>query len=444
MPKLKIEDPGICIGVIYKDEKGKLVVGIEPDPRPFKHDEEVKLSIIIKINGKYYWKNDSYKRDNIEINKLSDSTSTINIAPNTINNVCVNIIKSGLVTWRKIFPCMQHKYNKCNDPYKTSDRYYTNVYIADYPAHGVKEGDWLGNHGMFSMVDGSDKYDIIEYKFTTLKEKSKDWEITPDKTKGVFRYSASIYYNKKEISTPGKPAVEKNEDIEAISGLLKDDYERGISEKVTRIIRLGNNDNDYLSVIEAFWNVPWIYGSGPDGGNPKRHQTERLVGFDCADLIVGAARLAKKTSCGYVGAHELAMGSEDRSKKKAITKWRYDNTLYLKYGTIMNTGLKRAIKDRDKKPDKDDKEVKLVFGKDIYIGDLILFQWQWERKTTFTHTTAIYSKGSKGFLSPDTKLIYAHWTSPDKVDAKNSGSISITDLKSLAENRGIYFRISRW
>jgi len=60
-------------------------------------------------------------------------------------------------------------------------------------------------------------------------------------------------------------------------------------------------DDTYLGYLTELFNTPYIFGSSNEG---KRHQTDELVGADCADLCVyGARRMGLKV--GYTSTYDL-------------------------------------------------------------------------------------------------------------------------------------------
>lgn len=69
----------------------------------------------------------------------------------------------------------------------------------------------------------------------------------------------------------------------------------GLSRGVMRVsFRSGD---DYLGWLSTYFNVPNVFGSA--GPSDDRHQTERYVGADCADVLVGALRVAGQTDARY-------------------------------------------------------------------------------------------------------------------------------------------------
>lgn len=64
----------------------------------------------------------------------------------------------------------------------------------------------------------------------------------------------------------------------------------GLPLEVMRVVF--RKDDTYLGYLTELFNTPYIFGSSSDG---SRHQTDRLVGSDCADLAVyGLRRLGQR------------------------------------------------------------------------------------------------------------------------------------------------------
>ena len=61
--------------------------------------------------------------------------------------------------------------------------------------------------------------------------------------------------------------------------------------------------DDYLGWLSTYFNVPNVFGSA--GPSDARHQTERYVGADCADVLVGALRAAGHTEASYTSISGL-------------------------------------------------------------------------------------------------------------------------------------------
>lgn len=80
----------------------------------------------------------------------------------------------------------------------------------------------------------------------------------------------------------------------------------GLSPGVMRVsFRTGD---DYLGWLSTYFNVPNVFGSA--GPSDARHQTERYVGADCADVLVGALRAGGRTDIRYTSIAGLGTLAE--------------------------------------------------------------------------------------------------------------------------------------
>lgn len=90
---------------------------------------------------------------------------------------------------------------------------------------------------------------------------------------GTMAFQVTVTVKGTEVSTPGLESVDS----------------AGLSRKVMRVTF--RRDDTYLGYLTELFNTPYIFGSdGPAG----RHQSDLLIGSDCADLaIYGRKRLGK-------------------------------------------------------------------------------------------------------------------------------------------------------
>lgn len=102
---------------------------------------------------------------------------------------------------------------------------------------------------------------------------------------GTLRYRVRLTWDGgKVLATPGAEAT--------------DSY--GILPSVHRVsIRKGD---DFLGYLGAFLLVPEVFGSA---GGGAQHQTERWVGADCADVMVGALRRSGRRDVPYTNVASL-------------------------------------------------------------------------------------------------------------------------------------------
>ena len=77
----------------------------------------------------------------------------------------------------------------------------------------------------------------------------------------------------------------------------------GLAPAVMRVTF--RRDDSYLGHLTELFNVPYVFGSAGDASRPDDHQTDNLVGVDCADLVVyGQRRLGR--ALPYLGSHQMA------------------------------------------------------------------------------------------------------------------------------------------
>jgi len=73
----------------------------------------------------------------------------------------------------------------------------------------------------------------------------------------------------------------------------------GLPREAIRVVF--RRDDTYLGYLTELFNTPYIFGSSNEG---KRHQTDDLVGADCADLTVyGARRMGLQV--GYTSTYDM-------------------------------------------------------------------------------------------------------------------------------------------
>lgn len=98
----------------------------------------------------------------------------------------------------------------------------------------------------------------------------------------AFQVKVSLE-NGAQLSTPGEEAIDRG----------------GLSREVFRVaVRM---DDSYRGYLTELLNTPYIFGSE---GREGRHQADLLVGSDCADLTVYAARRSGKDA-KYVSTYSI-------------------------------------------------------------------------------------------------------------------------------------------
>ena len=332
-------------------------------PSPVAHDKTVHLRAVIKVTPaieqhNYFW---GEAQDTATVGGLSQIVYQWNNdwgAPN--------------IVWKKVMPYKTHVDLDGNDPGTPTYTAYTN--------NSQVTGAWLGSSGVNGQTSEGNGYDIIEYNQTSAAWSG--WEGTIDTNAGTTRYRISDCYfsgygNQKY--TPGKENTSTGSNLYWTGD--DDAYDQGIKNSFMRIVRTSNNANTFISHIESYEYVPWIFGSE---GSP--HQTERYVGFDCADLAVGAGHAAGVTSVGYTNANGLAGALSNRGSYGVL----YQDNTNIRSATTGDTVL-----------------VPIGTGaNDFHIGDLLFIDYN--ANGIYDHTTILYAdNGTANQLDPDDEMIYA-------------------------------------
>jgi hypothetical protein len=157
----------------------------------------------------------------------------------------------------------------------------TTAYYSNVSTDARSFGRWLG-------------YDRVEYfehvfddgdaPIITAKLEPSDRDAVQLPGLGTLRFKVEV-----ELADGARVVSAGAEAIDAF----------GISPAVHRVSIRGGDD--FLGWLAAYLLVPEIFGSGGPG---KNHQTERFIGADCADVMIGAMRRAGH-SLGYTNVAGL-------------------------------------------------------------------------------------------------------------------------------------------
>jgi hypothetical protein len=136
---------------------------------------------------------------------------------------------------------------------------------------------------MSNTATGSFRYERIEYREVMVQpwllRASVEADVRPTLTgdhgrgAGTMRYKLSAATAQGVLATPG---------VEARRGRGSG----GLSDHVHRISL--RRDDTFLGIMTELYGQPYIWASA--GGTDRTHQSERLEGADCADLMVYGAR----------------------------------------------------------------------------------------------------------------------------------------------------------
>jgi hypothetical protein len=182
-------------------------------------------------------------------------------------------LAAAAVEWSTVEPRMVHPAHGDEPP-----RPYTNAILG-----GRAHGHWQS-------------YDDIEYFASVVEavggprrvvEASHPSQASLDRHQGLgtLRWAARVHLPGGVVETPGAATLTPT----------------GIDPRVLRVSYHGPSP-DLLGWLAAYFNVPQVFGSA---GGPRDHQTDRFVGADCADVVVGALRAAGHRDVRYTGVWGL-------------------------------------------------------------------------------------------------------------------------------------------
>ncbi|OGJ95412.1 MAG: hypothetical protein A2487_19320 [Candidatus Raymondbacteria bacterium RifOxyC12_full_50_8] len=229
-------------------------------------NKEILLLCILKDNaGSYYFFDDDDRYGNIySIIEYDGSGSNL-----------VTLSRFNERIWGKEFDMSWSKISYKNN------RELDNVFGSKISSTDFQE-DVLPNNDRWSYkIDPITTTETIDGKTQFL-------------LKGTARYKCVVTFD------------DNGNNLQTLSSKGKDDQFAGwgIDTAVTRVsVKLSASTLPQSSEIPytmfSYYWTPWIYGSSSlVSGDNKTHQTEHYVGFDCADLVIGAVRHWKGLSNG--------------------------------------------------------------------------------------------------------------------------------------------------
>ena len=174
---------------------------------------------------------------------------------------------------------------------------------------------------------------------------------------GTMAYKIQVRMGDHKLDSPGADSI----------------FRGGLSDAVPRVaLRRGD---DFLGRLSELFNTPYIWGSA--GTKPADHQTERLIGSDCADFMVyGARRLGKNLR--YRASWHIPEASREIARAEKV-------------------GANKRYLDKAGKP--------ITIGKDgVHIGDLLLFKG---------HVGALAEdRDPVGVLDTNDVILHTYWAPP--------------------------------
>lgn len=221
---------------------------------------------------------------------------------------------------------------------------------------------------------GTFRFEAIEYAVTAIEGTANRASIRADVRPtlitdhgdgvGTMRFQLAVTQGDRTLTTPG---------IDARRGRGSG----GLTDAVTRVTL--RRDDTYLGFLTEMYGQPYVWASA--GLTDKSHQSERLEGSDCADLMVyGARRMGKQIKYTWTGG------------LPKVTK-------LLAAGTRGEDGVYR-----------DDRGQPLPFPQ---AGDLVLFP---------RHVGALaIDKGTEGVLDDQDLMLHTLFDAPKEQPIKDSG-----------------------
>lgn len=146
---------------------------------------------------------------------------------------------------------------------------------------------------MSNEASGAFRFERVPYEATPMPAAGGSRAVdvrptlTPDHGHGVgtMRYQLVVVQDGRRVASPG---------VEAVRGRGAG----GLTDLVHRVSL--RHDDSFLGMLEEMYGQPYIWASA--GSTDRSHQSERLEGSDCADLMVyGARRLGLEVPYGYTG-----------------------------------------------------------------------------------------------------------------------------------------------
>jgi hypothetical protein len=345
-----------------------------------------------------------------------------------------SIKKVDLARWKKAWGELDFKWGNIsarlyhkNLPHYNGEDSPDYVWYTNVVPNGPNEARWW-------------KWDRLEYAENQITPKKKWWQFILPFLKNNYSWSASVPVPENGGTNRFKILVQHKQGSQVLghfesygrfedpfnsSATLKDeDYNFGIKEDVHRVTFLGNNENRFLQALLGYKGIPWIYGSASHSS--IGHQTSAFLGFDCADLAMGAWKLGMDNNFTVTsGAHNLC--------NRITSPMQFSSLEFARYGDSNGRGgtvRQETIFDAANIP----VIIPVGQGNDkITPGDVVFFDWNKDNK--WDHTTVFYKEGpkNKGFLSSDDYFIWA-----------NHDGLAVKTFLTLLHHSRTRFIIRKW
>ena len=189
---------------------------------------------------------------------------------------------SATLAWYKVEPTIETMSNEASGSFRFEKIEYREVIVSD----------WVRK----TTVQANVRPTLTPYRGD---DRGGEWE----NGIGTMRYKLVARTVRGNVASPGIEARRKTS-----SG--------GLTDRVHRISL--RRDDTFLGLMTEMYGQPYIWASG--GSSDRKHQSERLEGSDCADLMVyGIRRLGYKVPYTWTGGlHEytrsLGKGTIDEAR----------------------------------------------------------------------------------------------------------------------------------
>ena len=225
------------------------------------------------------------------------------------------------VSWSAIEPAMLHPAEHEGE----RPRPYTNAVLL-----GPQHGRWRG-YDTITYAEHPIAGASAEPRLEVQDSRPSDPALDVRGGLGTLRYAARVVTARGTVATPAAEQVGPT----------------GIDPRVLRVSFRGGDD--LPGWLSAYFNVPQVFGSA---GGPANHQTDRFVGADCADVLVGALRAAGRRDVAYTSVGGL--------------------TRYARFVTdvfLQRPDGRLVTDDEERTP------VDLRFGRDVRRGDIVIIDY---------------------------------------------------------------------
>ncbi|HTL34012.1 MAG TPA: hypothetical protein VL326_12845 [Kofleriaceae bacterium] len=196
-----------------------------------------------------------------EVVLVPDGVTDLKLAGKKISARSLRTLDAKTIRWSTVEP---HGFRTSTATNGATSDFYSNV-----STESKTFGTWLGY----------DHLDYFEHVFAEKGAAIIPATIAPSDTDAVQLAGLGTLRFKVEVElADGSHAASPGTDATDSFGILPSVHRVSVRDA-----------DDFMGWLSAYLLVPEVFGSAGPGGN---HQTERFVGADCADVMVGAMRRA--------------------------------------------------------------------------------------------------------------------------------------------------------